>query len=430
MIFHRLTVQLGLALLMTSPVAALVQPAAAQPPPPKPAKTGVLVMAKDGTRGSVVYEDAFDAVYKAALQVAETQGEVAAADSAGGTIQASVRPFRPDGSRLSLSVALSKLLDGRTQVQVTPEDPGPGTPAVGPSKKATRSYVEALTANLAGKPLPAKPVRVYIFTAPTEPGLDGRKDAIADLEHCLAPLPIDMVPEAAKDMAKVWIEVMSRKRGEGVTVRLTVPGTDYTTEWARDSPRDTGLAREIKLLFEPWLSANAGFLLTGQATPPVPAGRCGASQPAPDTPTTSTTPQKVRLYLGPAPATHGILDVNRGYDASYKDLCNACKDDRGFGSVLTLVADRDTADLILQITYRNDPIDMGKAALRAKLVAAGLDLDLTLYGRKGVAPTHTGNYLWTEQAHSLLRQTVEWIKANGAELEKARATRVSKAPKP
>jgi len=61
MIFHRLTVQLGLALLMTSPVAALVQPAAAQPPPPKPAKTGVLVMAKDGMEIEVPYRDAVPA---------------------------------------------------------------------------------------------------------------------------------------------------------------------------------------------------------------------------------------------------------------------------------------------------------------------------------------------------------------------------------
>ena len=435
MMSRRVIVPLALMLLVTGPVLASVEAAARQPPPPQPLRTGVLVVPKGRTEGTIVYDGSLGTIYQAALQVADAQGDEVLADRAAGTITARVGRFRPDGSQLTLAVALSELPDRRTQVLVAANEPGPSKQPVGPAKAAIEVYVAALTAVLSGKQAGAgsRPLRLYVFTAPDGRDLKGRQESVDDLHDFLRPLPVHLVPVAAKQKAEVWLEVVRRVDGAGLTVRLTVPGTSYSTEWTEDSPRDVGLAEDIEPLVRGWLTANRERLVSGRRTQPLPAGRACAIPADPSASPMSPPSAKVKLFLGPAAATEGFVNFNPAFDHSYKDLCEEYKSERRFRSVLTPVTDRGEADLILEITYRNGPLSYRHAEIRAVLFVAGTDIRLELDGRTGAVPvpvdqTGVERPPWRSQANALLRQAVEWITANGPVLDKVRTRRVPARP--
>jgi hypothetical protein len=329
---------------------------------------------------------------------------------------------------------LAKLPDGRTQVQITQREPGGGTQPVGAARATTEAFVAALTAVLSGKPVDSRltGTRVYLFTAPTGSDLHSREHAISDLRHCLNPLPIEMVPDAAKARAQVWLEAASTTWREGLTVRLTVPGTRYSTQWIVDSPRDIGKARDIKHLFSGWLNANRERLATGRRTQPLPEGRACVAQAAPPPSATSASFAKVALFLGPAAATDGFVSFSSGFSDSYRDLCEEYKGDRSFRSALTIVTDRNAADLILEITSRDTTGSFPNAALRAVLLVVGDDTIAKLNGQAGVdwSAYEPRVSAWRLEANSLLRQTVNWIQANGGVIEKARAGRVPRTQGP
>jgi hypothetical protein len=127
--------------------------------------------------------------------------------------------------------------------------------------------------------------------------------------------------------------------------------------------------------------------------------------------------------LGPAAATDGFVNVHPDFADSYRDLCKEYQSDQSFRSVLTTVTDRNAADLVLEITYRNTPVlyAYGKEELRAMLSVMASGVTVELNGRTGADPS---SLAWRTQARALLRQTVAWIDANRAVLDQARASRV------
>jgi hypothetical protein len=419
----RVAFQLALAPLLAGLILAPAEGGVQQQPPPGPPRTGILVMAVGNPEGIVVYAKPLDAVYRSALQVAAVQGDVAEADAAAGTIRAAVGKAGADGSRATLSVAVSTMPDNRVQVRVIPAGAGDYPAAA----TMTRFYVAALTAAVSGKPVR---VRVCVFSDETQQlNLKGRREAVKNLTGELGSLPVDVVPAGAKETAKVWLEVLRVSDGEGLTTRLTVPGTDYSTEWTRSSPRDAGAAEELIEVFKGWLNANRDYLLTRQSTRPVPPGRCGVPESASAPGSTSPLPEKIRLYLGPAPAAHGFVDADPSFAASYTDLCLAYNKTQSLKSALTLVSNRDAADVILEVTYRGEPMYSHDALeeLRASLFVAGPGTRIALNGREGISKKgNSKESSWPMQAARLMQQTLDWVNANRAVIEQARASRTSK----
>jgi hypothetical protein len=108
----------------------------------------------------------------------------------------------------------------------------------------------------AGKP---KRVRVYVFTATqgqsgwAAPDIGDRQNSVRDLKRFLPSRRIECV---SKETANVWLEVVRREDHVGLTVRLSVPGTDYTTEWTADARTWRGMAADIAQHFDAWLDGN------------------------------------------------------------------------------------------------------------------------------------------------------------------------------
>jgi hypothetical protein len=224
------------------------------------------------------------------------------------------------------------------------------------------------------------------------------------------------------------LEVLRVSDDEGLAVRLSVPGTGYTTEWAKSSPRDTGSAAEVVGVFKGWLALNRERLLTGRAAQPKPAVPCAVSQAA--KPSTSAPDQTVRLFLGPAPTTDGFVNFDPALENSYADLCDAYTQSEAARSTVTLTANRDDADLVLELVYRNEPLlSPSKHELRATLFVAGRSLKVTLNSRAeaGQAALPSGD-TWRTQATRLLLAAVDWVKSNGDVLGKARVSRETGAP--
>jgi hypothetical protein len=421
---RRVSAQLALvpllALLMLAPATG-----ARQQPSPGPPRTGVLVMVVGNPEGVVVYAKPMDAVYRSALQVAGAQGDIVEAAADAGTLKAAVGTAGANGGKVTLSIAVSKMSDGRVEVRVSPA----GEADYPTAATATRFYVAALTAAVSGKPVR---VRACVFSDETQQlNVRGRREAVKDLTDELRALPVDVVPTGAKETAKVWLDVLRISDGEGLTVRLTVPGTDYSTEWTRSSPRDAGTAEELVEVFKGWLDANRDFLLTRQDTRPIPAGRCGPPESGAAPASTSASSEKVRLYLGPAPAAHGFVDVDPAFAASYTDLCLAYNKTPSFNSALTLVSKRDAADLILELNYRNEPIHSHDALeeVRATLFVVGPGTRVALNGRTGISKVgDSRESSWPMQATRLLQQTLDWVNSNRAVIDQAKASRVSKLP--
>ena len=224
---------------------------------------------------------------------------------------------------------------------------------------------------------------------------------------------------------------MRTSDSEGLTVRLVVPGTDYSTEWTRSSPTDAGAAEEVAQVVKAWLEENRDYLLTRQGTRPVPLGRCAVPEPANDPAAALSVSDKVRLYLGPAPSAEGFVNVNPEFAASYADLCAAYKKTPSFNSALAVVSNRDGADLVLELTYRGQPMFSHNALeeLRATLFVAGPGTRVALNGRTGIIKQGNSNEsAWPMQAARLLKQTVDWIGANRQAIDEARASRKLKTP--
>jgi hypothetical protein len=422
MIHRRLVGALASVSLIASLLPAAAWAAIAQPPPQAPPRTGILMMAVGDPSGTVVYKRGLSEVLQAAVGVAQAQGTVALADGGAGPIRVGLGRVLPDGGELGLTIALSIMTDGRTQVDVTPSSPVDSPPA----RSATREYVAALTAALAGTP--AK-MRLWIFTDETRrPNLRNRREAIRYLETHLGGLPVEPVPGDARAKARMWLEVLRVSDDEGVAVRLSVPGTGYNTEWTKSSPRDTGSAAEVVDVFKGWLALNRERLLTGRAAQPKPAVPCAVSPAA--KPSTSAPDPTVRLFLGPAPTTDGFVNFDPAFEDSYADLCDAYKPSEAARSTFTLTANRDDADLVLELVYRNEPLlSPSKHELRATLFVAGPSFKVTLNSRAEARPAALpSGDTWRTQATRLLLATVDWVKANGAVLGKARTSPGANAP--
>ena len=415
--------ELAVTALVVGTALATAEGVASQQAPATPPRTGVLMMAPGDPEGTVAYAKPFDAVFQAALQVAAAQWDVEERDAERGLLKAAIGKPGPDGRRLAVSVALSKLPDGRIQVVVSPA--GGDYPT---SASATRTYVAALTSAVAGKPVR---VRACVFTDETQPAsLRNRRESVKDLAEEIGSLPIDVVKVPEKDSAKLWLEVVRTSDSEGLTVKLTVPGTEYETEWTRSSPTDAGAAEEVAQVFKAWLAANRDYLLTRRAERPVPVGQCAMPEQAAAA-ASAAGAERVRLYLGPAPAPLGFINVNPDFAASYADLCAAYKKTPTFSSALTLVAHRDDADLVLELTYRGEPMFSHDALeeLRATLFVAGPGTRIALNGRTGIVKQgESSQSAWPVQAARLLQQTLDWVNANRAVIEQARTARVTKPP--
>jgi hypothetical protein len=143
-------------------------------------------------------------------------------------------------------------------------------------------------------------------------------------------------------------------------------------------------------------------------------------------PSTSTAPtEKFRLFLGPSPSEDGFINTNKDFQDSYEDLAKEYESDKRFHSVMVLVTNRDEADLILEVTFRNRPAFLANAQLRATLSVVGSEFRVEMDGRTGQRNTR-----WSIQAKGLLRQTVDWINANRAACDNVRASRAPKDAAP
>jgi hypothetical protein len=153
---------------------------------------------------------------------------------------------------------------------------------------------------------------------------------------------------------------------------------------------------------------------------------------------TSATPAQApaKMYLGPLPSKEGFIPANKQFDESYRDIREEYQKDRGFQQALRLVDRPDDADVVLEIVdrgLRDTGIRSGSGTviggttvvgssapvrqkwLFARLVVPGTDYVIELDGHAGIKLVN-----YRQQARNLLRQAVEWVKANRPALAKAR----------
>ena len=340
-------------------------------------------------------------------------------------ITVGVGAISPLGEQSTLTITLIARPDGGAEAWIVCEQ----ATASGPSTTTHVSrYVDGLKGALRGIPPKVDPTQanrlpIYVFTDPRGPDLERRRRATEAVIECLKPLGLRRVSTAARDEARMWLELVRRVEGEGLTLRLTVPDAGYSTEWSHDSPLNSGMAEEVTNLFAAWLRVNRERLKAGSVVPPAQA-----LQPAGTRPASSSVPvgssEPLRLFLGPAPAAHGFVNVNAHVGDTYYDLRQSySKGDPSYRSGLTLVDNRDGADLILEVAFRNDPISRGKRQVRATLTVVGSPLRFDMDGRAGV----TGSD-WRAQAEGLLRQTVDWVTANRPAIDAVRAARAPQEP--
>jgi len=157
-------------------------------------------------------------------------------------------------------------------------------------------------------------------------------------------------------------------------------------------------------------------------------------------PAQPSSPERVKLFLGAPPSAEGFTAANREFDESYRDIRGELGKEAAFQSELELVEIADEADLILEIVDRGlrdtgartgtetviapDVIVGTSAPVRQKAVLArlavrGTEYKIDLDGRQGIKLKMT----YRNQAKSLLRQVVDWVRANRSALERARENR-------
>jgi hypothetical protein len=132
---------------------------------------------------------------------------------------------------------------------------------------------------------------------------------------------------------------------------------------------------------------------------------------------------KINVFLGPKPKEGGFVVTNKVFQDSYRDMEEAYRKDtdNAFRPFINLVGSADQAEVIVEITSRNSPMLAENRALLATLFVVGSDFKVDLDGRTGVRHIY-----WNKQALNLLSQTVEWIKANRAVLDKQSRSRTIK----
>jgi hypothetical protein len=133
--------------------------------------------------------------------------------------------------------------------------------------------------------------------------------------------------------------------------------------------------------------------------------------------------EKVKLFLGPVPASSGFINnTNRAFQDSYRDIEKAYRENEPFHNTVTLVQTATEAELVLEVTSRKENVWTGNT-LTAKLSVVGSEYATELDGSAGL--TRRG---FQNMAKNLLRETVDWLKANREAFDKARAARVTKEP--
>jgi hypothetical protein len=408
-----------LAWLLVTPVPISTEAFAGQQPLARTAPTGALVVDKRD-KGHVTHTGSFDTFYAAVLRVAEAQGDVIFVSPF--RITVGVGAIGPLGEQAVLSITLLTKPDGGAEARIAS---GETTPSDKNINALVKTFVDGLKDALSGVSLSVDPTRaysllIYVYTDPLGPELALRRRATAAVNKCLESLAVRRVSTAARERASVWLEVVSRVEGEGLTVRLTVPKAGYSTEWSHDSALNSGMASEVTNLFAAWLNVNRPILRAGFDAPPAQAVQAPAKPArAPSVPSGSS--QALRLFLGPAPTAHGLVNVNADFGRTYNDLRDAySKGDSSFRSVLALVDNRDAADLILEVTFRNDPFDIEQRQIRATLTLVGSPLHVDMNGRAGISSS-----LWRPQAEGLLRQTVDWVNENRSAIDAVRASRAA-----
>lgn len=120
---------------------------------------------------------------------------------------------------------------------------------------------------------------------------------------------------------------------------------------------------------------------------------------------------RVRLFLG-APSENVFAQVGGSYDDTYDDIRKQYRENAAFQAGVELVDRADGADIALMITYRGRVGLLRRTnQVNARLFALGTEYSVDLDGLEGI---DWGSF--SNQAKSLLRQTVDWAAANKSRL--------------
>jgi hypothetical protein len=116
---------------------------------------------------------------------------------------------------------------------------------------------------------------------------------------------------------------------------------------------------------------------------------------------------RVRLFLGP-PSENVFAKTGGDYADTYDDVRKLYRENPELQSTIELVERPDLADLALMVTFRGRVGTLRRTnQVNARLFAIGTDYSIDLDGLEGI---DWGSF--SNQAKSLLRQTVEWAAAN------------------
>jgi hypothetical protein len=113
------------------------------------------------------------------------------------------------------------------------------------------------------------------------------------------------------------------------------------------------------------------------------------------------------LFLGP-PTSHVFAETGGDYADTYNDIRRHYRDNQEFQTTIELVEQQALADLALTITFRGKVGTLRRTnQVNARLFVIGTDHVLDL---DGLTDVDWGSF--SNQAKSLLRQTVQWAAAN------------------
>jgi len=150
----------------------------------------------------------------------------------------------------------------------------------------------------------------------------------------------------------------------------------------------------------------------------------------------SSSLSPVKVYLGAVPSKEGFVPpTNKDFEDSYRDIQAEYQKNTDFRREVELVGRIDEADIVIEIIGRGLRDTGSRAAsgtviggtavvgsstpirqkrVFAKLVVTGTGYVLELDGHSGIRLVN-----YRQQARNLLRQVVEWAKANRAALTNA-----------
>lgn len=162
--------------------------------------------------------------------------------------------------------------------------------------------------------------------------------------------------------------------------------------------------------------ALLALLILGQSAPSQPGG-------------------PVKLYLGAVPSKEGFVPAaNKDFEDSYRDARAEYRKDTNFRRDVELVSNIDQADIVLEIVDRGlrdtgtrassgtviggttvlgSSTPVRQKRILARLVVIGTGYVLELDGQAGIKLVN-----YRQQARNLLRQVIEWVKANRPVLAK------------